>query len=528
MKQEGGNMNRITRARDDRGVTIVLFALVLVVLLVFTAFAVDLGATRQKKRGVQTGADGGALGAIQDVGLGAATIVSEAKSLVEQNLELAPGTISDAEWSSCSDPTGTSTPRYVGTFTCISFDDTLSTLRVRVPPRVFETFFAGVVGVDELSVSGEATARVRTVGFGGVLPFALVAGGGGGDGYECIKTDTNGNAEEPCTGSTSGNFGFLNFRWYATGDCTGLGNNRVDSNIAAGVDHALSRLSGPPYNGTPQYDECHSTIVDNPNGTDTRVGTLPSSFDCGILRAPSGSGCSTLSDNGVGRLARLSPLGGNLTTFSGSQQIDNKPLWEFIEPGTPTDVPPACWRAQFDSALGTGTSLPTTPVNVQSFMMGTSEKERMRLMLKRCFSIYNTGQWQFTVGTTTFTETQTPGTGVVFGADSVDEEPFNLYDIQLTPRFAYVPELTVSTLPSGTGNVSFKLFRAVFVQQLFGGCGGTCGTDWEPGVSGNSASNADSTGVTAFVFNGTMLPGRLGDPNAPFDIGVNRFVELID
>lgn len=518
-------VRRVSRGRDERGATIVLFALVLVVLLVFTAFAVDLGSARQKKRGVQTGADGGALGAVQEVSLGSVAVVNAAKSLVEQNLELAPGTITDADWSSCSNPGG-STPRFVAPFTCISFDNTLSELRVRVPPRVFETYFAGVVGIDELRVSGEATAAVRTHGFGGVLPFALVSGGGGGDGYECVKTDTGGNAEEPCSGPESGNFGFLNFRLYAAGDipsCTGQGNDRVEANIAEGVDHSLSRLNGKPYNGTAKYDQCTPTIVDTPNGTDTTTGLLPATFHCGILAAPNGSAsCTTPA---VGRLAR----GANLSTFHGTQQIDDGPLWEFIPSGSLTGVPAACHRDQFDGALGALGSGDALPANVEAYLMPKPEKERMRLMLQRCFSIYNTGQWIVDDGVT-FTETQSPGSGVLFGSDSATEEPFNLFDIQLSPRFAYVPELTVTTFPNGTANVSFQLFRGVFLQRLLGCNGtGTCAIDWEPGVSGNtSANNQFSDAVTAFVFNPSMLPGGLGSPDAPFDIGVNKFVELID
>lgn len=519
----------------------ILFALTLVVLLVFTAFAIDLGNQRQKKRQTQGGADAGALGAIQDLqSQGTAQAIAEVKSLVEQNLELPSGSITSADWSSCSTPTGT-TPRYTAPWTCISYNNNLSELRVRVPDRVFKTYFGGVVGVNTLTVRGEATARIVAGGFGGVLPFGLAAGAGGGDGYECIKSPGGGTSTDVCDGPDSGNFGFLNFRFYDSTNlsCTGDGKNRVDSNMAVGIDHPLSRLDGPPYNGTSMGDQCQGSTVDNPNGTDTLTGNITTDFDCGILHAPSGSGCFALTDGGVGRLAR-----GSNTTTVGGQAIDNKPLWEFIPNTALADIPAACQRSQFDGAdgaSGTGNSLPTSPVDVKTYIMSkTDKKERMRLMLQRCFSIYNDGRWTVSDGATSFNEVAPSATGsytgVVFGQNSATETPFDLYDIQLTPRFAYVPQLSVTAAGLG-GNtfVNFIVFRPIFLQRLLSNCTGSgCNVDWEPkggitGSWGNSPTLGGNTNaITAFVFNGKMLPGDLGADDAPFDVGTNKFVQLVD
>jgi hypothetical protein len=64
--------------------------------------------------------------------------------------------------------------------------------------------------------------------------------------------------------------------------------------------------------------------------------------------------------------------------------------------------------------------------------------------------------------------------------------------------------------------------------------GSGCNVDWEPkgGVTGSWSNSSTLSGntnaITAFVFNGSMLPGNLGADDAPFDVGTNRFVELID
>ena len=53
--------------RDERGVTLILFALLLVVFSVFVAFAVDIGGALNQRRQTQSGADFASLGAAQDL-----------------------------------------------------------------------------------------------------------------------------------------------------------------------------------------------------------------------------------------------------------------------------------------------------------------------------------------------------------------------------------------------------------------------------------------------------------------------------
>ena len=59
--------NAIGRTDDDRGLAMVLVALVMVVLLVFAAFVVDVGAVYNLRRQDQSAADSAALAAAQEL-----------------------------------------------------------------------------------------------------------------------------------------------------------------------------------------------------------------------------------------------------------------------------------------------------------------------------------------------------------------------------------------------------------------------------------------------------------------------------
>jgi hypothetical protein len=116
----------------------------------------------------------------------------------------------------------------------------------------------------------------------------------------------------------------------------------------------------------------------------------------------------------------------------------------------------------------------------------------------------------------------------VFALDSTSGDEPNLPDIQYTPRFGYVPQ--ISGFPSGQSDpVEFQRFRAVFIHRLFIERSGT-DTIFDPGVT----PTAPTTGsyqrvgeVSVFVFPDGMLPNGLADEQAPFEIGKNRFIRLL-
>src|SRR5947208_17150883 len=59
---------RARRALDERGVTMVIFGLVIVALLIIVAVVLDLGNARQEKRNLQNAADAAALAGANDLG----------------------------------------------------------------------------------------------------------------------------------------------------------------------------------------------------------------------------------------------------------------------------------------------------------------------------------------------------------------------------------------------------------------------------------------------------------------------------
>ncbi|MDX6234047.1 MAG: hypothetical protein QOH68_3129, partial [Nocardioidaceae bacterium] len=117
----------------------------------------------------------------------------------------------------------------------------------------------------------------------------------------------------------------------------------------------------------------------------------------------------------------------------------------------------------------------------------------------------------------------------VFAKNSSSDDSPDLYDIQYTSRFAYVPELT-EAFPSGSKTVKIGHFRAVFLQRLLIDCNSnSCGYDFEPGIGytnpGGSSTKADS--ITSFVFPANSLPNNLGRDDAPFAVGRNRAIKLL-
>ena len=184
------------------------------------------------------------------------------------------------------------------------------------------------------------------------------------------------------------------------------------------------------------------------------------------------------------------------------QQLDNKPLWEYIEDTTLPNIPSSCQRATFDQLLA---STPTA--QQQAVLQGA---------LEQCFADYESGS----------------STGVVFGANTNPfgkEVPADLFDLQLTPRFAYVPQFVQDVPPNGSSaNLNIASFRAIFMEDVYAGCSNGCSVNFSPGpwnTGSLGASNQNASAMTAWVFPSSMLPpGLSGNPAA---VGQNTYVQLV-
>jgi hypothetical protein len=184
---------------------------------------------------------------------------------------------------------------------------------------------------------------------------------------------------------------------------------------------------------------------------------------------------------GNARLRRTSGLtywdGTDTRTVTGKTGVDNKPLWEFLDPGlTAATVPVACLPSSFV----------TNPNKTQ---------------LNACFTAYNAGSYTVPLFTKDSDNDRTSG---VVG-DGV-------YDIQLSPRFAFIPEFHDSSFGSGTSQLAIKRFRAAFIQTLYFSCGGSCDVIFNPGETGTGlpgASNKEVDSMTAMIFKDSMLPDEV-------------------
>ena len=523
-------------ARRDDGFAIVLFALMLVLMMVVAALAIDLGGLQNARRNDQNAVDTGALGGAQSLDATTATLIAQVKA--QANATLRPP-LTDAQWNSCAgivDPDLVDTP--LNGANCITVNGARSQIQVRVPTRQLNATFGRAAGITSFGHDAFAIAGLASSGFGNVLPFGMPAGAGAGDGYACIKSGSGGTTVEPC-GSVSGNFGYVDFSQFgntevSTAQDCGNGGQRPRSanNMAVGVDHDLSEYGSPPNGSTEVVDTeacAASPQVARPNAMYTTTGnTVSQSLAPGIAF---GIG---FSDGGPGRLARTNPLlfnGAGTVRSVGGTPLDDNPLWEFLPTSFPAgaSVPTSCSKPVFTNVLGG--SLSGLPLSLQSYLTPKTTTERMRILLKRCFTHYSGLPFNDNgaiVGNEASSCPLSGCTDPVFTRNSSTTDSPDLYDIQYTSRFGYVPQLTTG-FPNGNSEVRIGSFRAIYFQRLLGSCSSnSCGLDFEPGLGINKASAPqDAEAITAWVFPVTMLPNGLGQSDAPFNVGKNRFVRLM-
>jgi hypothetical protein len=465
------------RTDDESGFVLVLVALTMVVSLVFVAFAVDLGAGVSERRQDQTAADAAVLAGVQaypDGLVGAATTaMAQARKNIRQPF-------TDAQWKAMwvgcvdankpADYTVTGTPLDLtdpsGTTTittgCITFNTSRTRMRVRLPNMAVKTNFAGVIGVQQLSTSAVAEAEISGTG---VLPFGLLASAAS-QSESCLKATSNGHdLTQPCNGSDDGNFGSLDSPLYGnpqfgtTTKCSGDTNGRLVTNMIKGIDHQLDEYREAGEAGEAiRNDAC---FVSRPNQVWTQTG-IGNNLDIGLMRGTAG--------DGPPRLQRTPYQTRNVTGVD----VDDKPLWEFIPTGliagadTATMVPATCTRESFVGA------------------------DRSKTHLAQCLADYRAGSY----------------TTPLFTADDTDPGD-GTYDIELAPRFAFVPLFWENAWGTGTETHLIKAFRAVYIQTLFFGCNGnTCQVTWNPGEGGNGplGNNEKVESMTAMLLPDSTLP----------------------
>ena len=458
---------------SERGSGLVMAAITMTVLLGMSGFAVDLGMLFVERRNDQSAADAGVLAGGLDLSLGVSVASNTAAEIIRTNLTT---TYTDAEWSTawgnCVDPEAFAfTGDVLGAATdCISADG-LGTFRVVLPDQAVPTAFASVFGFEAFTTSATAEASLTIQGIGGVLPFAVL--GSATTGSElCMRSSASGSAVAPCTGGASGNFGALEIgQWGnpAVGTeslpCQMNKSDQLTVNISVGIDHFVRIWDNPPGN---VVDDCAKPF--GPNSLPTFQGISGGLFE-GLISGDVVSGSSF-----PGRLGRGNTGKVYVANNSGTHEIDNVPLWEYIKYGqTALQLPTSCHRETFE-AMSHALAEANIPV---------------------CLLAYDAGT----------------GYDILLDMDANGD---GIPDVTLSPRFAIVPQFHELGFPSGnSGTLTIKGYRAVYVQGLYFSCnGGGCSTVVTPGTVADLQTISIPNGSSPLdQVSGFLLPHSAIDNN---------------
>jgi len=354
------NPDRPLKTHSEAGAVLPISALIILLLLVFAAFAVDLGAAWAERRQDQTAADAAAMaGAIEYVRSNPteAEVVALVKDYVERNIGY-PAT--SAGWSTCPTPTDGFQP--IGGNNCISLkqastesSDTL--FRVQLPKQPVETAFARVIGIDTIDVDAFAIAQIeKNQGVQGALPFVLPNNPGT---EYCLGTPPSGQAREVCEGPSNGFFGSADSPFFGAAedpwgttscaDSPANNNTRIRWNSAIGIDHFL-RIAPDSADPVAGADVCAATQDPSyiPYAIVADQGSLTQASD-GFIGDPQ-FGSLTLP-------GRLRQTGGSPASWrpvpkgNGSISLDNVGLWEYLV--HPANNGSPCSAAKFAGKTGT-------------------------------------------------------------------------------------------------------------------------------------------------------------------------------
>ncbi len=530
-------MNPTAERSSERGAVLAISAVSMIMLLVFVAFAIDLGSVYLHRQEDQTAADIAVIAAGFDR-YSTASVTAASVTSLNQNLGT---TFTAADMNTCGTvgvPAGWTS--YTGA-NCLAHDRSWTRLLLQVPPQTYNTTFAKLAGIDSFAHTAFAVVSIEgPMGGGGVLPVIAQANAGS---YQCLKVGASNVPDDQCNDNASGNFGLANFSKFGneamgtTQDCNGDGKDRMSDHLAMGIDHDISRYNFAPHNAVAVVDTTSCGATPAPNAVTTITGNIPNWVGHGILDGDS------FTDGRPARLRRTGGMSWFSTTTIDGKTVDDTPLWEFINPnlGNGDNVPRSCRKNQF---INDGGGLnPDNDIYMSSIsavnaatvphLLTFPVEDRMIKLIERCFDHYRGISWD-DHGAFQPAEAPQGCTGAcndpIFTRDSAEEFP-NFYDIQLSARFAYVPVTnTPSTDWNGNSTLTIDSIAPVYLQRVYGGnCSPSgCGVSFDPGFGYTSTATSDKVSAfTAFLFPEGTLPGQLGSPTAPSELGQHRVPRLL-
>lgn len=463
---------------SETGSIVPIFALTIVVLLIFAALAVDMGAAWAQRRESQTAADAGVMAAALQYLRNAPPDETGIFDLVNDyaNSNLTGPDLTFDDWAGCVDaglPTdyeplgsGTEAWDYPGgggsndVINCISIkkvNNEPSILRVRLPDDQVPTSFARIIGIDEIPVSAFAEAEVRYSESSNIIPFALPADAGV---EECMNTPPNGQLPDVTPagcGSDSGNFGFLDLNWYGSPDPhdtedQSCGNSpypnfaaRTPLNLALGIDHSLT--AWPDSDGTDTDPYPPYVGYDGP-----LTGTTVPQNDPIVDSCTNAEGGFSLDPYAAG-------------TKTGNAQLLHDGLL-----GGPFGLNGDPGRLRLDS--------PSPPFTAEPIISGAD----LRLNMSNASGTFavevdNVGLWEYLDSSNTGECARNKFTGegreltdqMQLCLSTASDDPIFVDKIVESPRFAVVPVLNYTDL-TGDQNWAIITMRPVYLQTTWYAC----------------------------------------------------------
>ncbi len=509
----------------------------MIMLLVFAAFAIDLGSVYMHRQEDQTAVDVAVIAAGFNR-FDSASVTAAAVDSLNSNLGTS---FTAADMNTCGTlglPSGWVSYTDAN---CLAHNRSWTRLMLRVPPQTYQTAFAKLAGINSIGHTAFAVVSIEgPSGGGGVLPVIAEASAGS---YQCLKVGASNVPDDQCNDNAGGNFGLANFAsWGNEGmgtaiDCSGDGKSRMSNHLAMGIDHDVSRHGFAPHNATMVVDTSSCGTIPASNAVDTITGNVPNWVGNGIIDG------DMFSDGRPARLRRVGGLDWFETTTIGNKTVDDTPLWEFIDPtlNDGDNVPKSCRINQF---VGDGgglnpdhdqymSSISALNPAVTVHLLTLPVEDRMIKLIERCFDHYRGIPWTdhgaFNPADQP-TGCSTPCDDPIFTLNTRKEFP-DFYDIQLSSRFAYVPVTNVpSSSWNGTSVLTIDSIAPVYLQRVYGGnCDVSgCQVSFDPGFDYSTTTSSDKVSAfTAFLFPTGSLPAGLDSPTAPIEVGQHRVPRLI-
>lgn len=354
-------MSRSAAHRGERGVSAVVFALMLTALLGVSALAVDVGAAYTDRRHHQNTADAAVMSAAVESVLGGG-VINEVVAEVRDKVNTTLGTtVSAAEWTACQDPDQlhhttnelkTGNPTISPATDCISFSRAFDRVRVKLPLRESMGVFGPALGFGRLKTTAAAVAQIQAPGGIGAPPFVALSTATQGD-FVCLRTSSSpqpqtlldgrgpgtppapGLRADPCDSTvydtSSENFGTLSPYRYL-GGCTRQ-NADVEVAVSIGIDHIMGYFpkgydptSSDPVKKTERIDGGASCTTAFPNTFQIDTGFNAQGLRCALLSNKNTTDC-----NGVAPRFKQGPYVQDTHTFAG-EAMDNTAPWDYLRP----------------------------------------------------------------------------------------------------------------------------------------------------------------------------------------------------